>query len=678
MATATPPRADAGPPTEGPEFERLVRDILEEPERVLDAALTAEQLLALQRRLNPYRRMGAPADPARKTVVACSYTNLREAYLRRFTMTSLVGFLFQLYHEWEVPAHQRRWVPGAADEGRPYAPGELARRLEAALDLAREADAAAAAAERDPSEEAAARRAGLLYAATYAAHSLGADAAARLCSTAGVGAQYAAVREALAVCPLPRPPGEVEVPSALAKEVIGAFLRHWLEFDPSRHVRSGHDPKALAEEAAQAATRMDGVPAAADPADPHRLTLDAVLAAAPAPVPEHREAVDYILETARNYDAVAALLRDGDLAEAAQAALRAPDAFRRYLFPVAPGSGARAAAEHVPPQDTYHRWAYYTEVNYEELRTVTEALYPERPDLDLLVAPWEVFAGAPEEVERAFDEYCEQREAEAPAPIKALELGVWTFLADFKANREKAKFYNKNTEVLRRILDRYAADAPIGAELMRNRVRQAKADEIAALGPDAAGLKEYRRVRAEQGRDLGARGAERVISPLEMKRLERAQGDRRAAKELELLEQTEQRVRELRELEAARRAAGLALADAERRELAQAEASLAGMRDMANVPDDAIRVDVFTTDAAAGNFTKTHFYTKAEEPAHLAPERWEGGAPSSMRGGSRGPIDLAERADVPPPSRGPGAPAPPSRGKRHGGQKRHYRKKRPG
>ena len=36
-------------------------------------------------------------------------------------------------------------------------------------------------------------------------------------------------------------------------------------------------------------------------------------------------------------------------------------------------------------------------------------------------------------------------------------------------------------------------------------------------------------------------------------------------------------------------------------------------KEMINVPDDAIQVDVFTTDAD-GNMQKSHFYTKAEAP----------------------------------------------------------------
>ena len=84
-------------------FNVLVGEILEKPEKILDIELSAEQLLELQRRLNPYGGVAAPpTNPERHRVAVCSYTNLREDYLRRLTMTSAAA-----------PA-----LPPAQDEGR--------------------------------------------------------------------------------------------------------------------------------------------------------------------------------------------------------------------------------------------------------------------------------------------------------------------------------------------------------------------------------------------------------------------------------------------------------------------------------------------------------------------------------------------------------------------------------
>ncbi len=641
---AAPTDADLG--LSAADFDQLVADVLENPERILDADLTPEQILELQKRLNPYAGVaGAPPDPKTKRVAACSFTNLREDYICRLSMTSLVGFVFQMLHEWEVPADARRWTPAAPAGAAPFEAARLAGQLEAALAVAQEASRAAEAAaeakraaaeagvclgddapaaaraEADArlreAEAAAERAAGLLYAATHTANSIGLDAGQRLRATAEAGMQYPGVRSILGQQPLPAAPGTVEMPAAAAKDIISGFLKHWFEFDPSVHVRSGHDAKAVA--GALERVSVGRGEALVDTEDPRHLTLEAVRAAAPEPAPEHRAAVETILASREAYSAAIALLRDGDLAEAAAVATAAPEAFRQYLLPVPPGSPARPAADVIPPQDTFHRWRYFTEVNYEELRTITEALYPERPDLDWALALWEVFEGPPAEVDADFDKFCQRYQDDVPSSIRSLEFGGWSLLADFKKNRDKIQFYNKKTEVIKRILDRHAKDKEIGAELMRQRVRAEKAKNIAAEGPDAPGLAKYKRALGERGGDLRSTGAERVITPEEMRRLERARGDLKAAKELELLEQHEATIERLSELEKLR-----PLTDEEGRDLAHARANVEKAREMVAVPDDAIQIDVFKTDGATGEFSRSHIYTKAFAPDHL--ENVSGGA----------------------------------------------------
>ena len=631
-STGQPPAAG----TDGIDFDALVADILEDPEKILSADLSPETVLELQKRINPYAGLGGPpADVERKRIAAVSYTNLREDYLRRFTATSLVGFIFQVLKEWEVPAEVRRWVPAAVKGAapnpahEPFAPADLVKGLEAAADLARAAAAAAeeateaqraqaeasatgasvteVAAALETATLAAAKAAALVYAATHAAHRVGAAAGLRLPATAQAGMRPPDVRAGLAKYPVPSPPGTLEMPPAAAKAVIDNFLRAWFEFDPNAHVRSGHNAAALA--ASVAALRVGDRDVAVDTADPGHLTVDALRAAPPRPtLAAHAEALKVIRATPAARAAVSLLLRDDTLAAAAAVAVAANADFQQYLLPVPATSAARTAATIVPPQDTYHRWAYYTEVNYEELRTVTEALYPERPDLDWALALWEVFDGPAAEVDAAFEKHCQRYQDEVTSSIKALEFGAWTLLADFKANRDKIQFYNKHTEVLKRIIDRHGEDKRIGAELMRNRVRQTKARNIAEAGADAAGLAGYKRVVAEGGGALSGKGAEKVISTEEMRRLEAARGDIKAAREIELLEQLETTIATLTDTEALR-----PLTADEARDLAHARATIDSVREMVAVPDDAIQVDVFSSDAAGG-FSKTHFYTKAEGP----------------------------------------------------------------
>lgn len=102
---------------------------------------------------------------------------------------------------------------------------------------------------------------------------------------------------------------------------------------------------------------------------------------------------------------------------------------------------------------------------------------------------------------------------------------------------------------------------------------------------------------------------EKVISPEEMRRLEKAQGNIKAAKELELLEQYEQVISDLTEMEKLR-----PLTCDEVSQLNNARENIDKAREMVAVPDDAIQVDIFTSNPTTGEFRKTHFYTKAVVP----------------------------------------------------------------
>ena len=283
--------------------------------------------------------------------------------------------------------------------------------------------------------------------------------------------------------------------------------------------------------------------------------------------------------------------------------------FRRYMLPV---RKTQLAVKNVPPQDTFHRWSYYTEVNYEELKNITNTIYPERSDLDWTLALWEMFEGTEKETQDAFNNHCQRYQNDVTSSIKAIEFGAWTFLADYKENRKNIQFYNKNTEVLKRIIDRHAEDKKIGTELMKNRVRQAKARNIKHDGPDDIGLSSYKRSLADSGQDLSQQGVEKVISMEEMRRLEKAKGCIKAARELELLDQYTEKIKELEDKKQYR-----ALSNDEERQLKFYLDNIESVREMVEVPDDTIQVDVFTNDTSTGSFSKTHFYTKAETPEEL-------------------------------------------------------------
>lgn len=689
---AEPPKSEPGPSVlaDDPAFDSLLAEIMENPEKVYDAKLPPETIKALMERLNPYASVIGERSKEQKHIAACSYTNLREDYLRRFVMTSLISFLHQMVREWEVPSDQRSWIPAEheaeansnrhPDELKPWQLVDLVPCIDNLRRMAGEAqkaqnqadaitlelqEAELSAKETDDSSKkqrlenlrgeaanTAANAAGLQYAMTYELSRLGIASERRLRQSADVAMKHVKVREILAKYPeralRPEKQKQTEMPAALAKGIIEKFVHHWFEYDPYLHVRSAHDSKEVKQKTSE--TDLPGLSPArlVDAADPERVPLEEILGSRPQLAdPEEAENAKTLIATPLAYQTAVASLRDPDLGSALAFALAGDterrERFRRYLLPLNADSPVRAALEKPPPQDTFHRWSYFTEVNYEELRTATETLYNDKSDLDWALALWDEKRGSPEEVDKWFEEFCKKHQDTTPSAIKALEFNAWTLLGDFKENRSRVQFYNKNTEILKRILDRHAQDKKIGAELMRERVRQTKAKEIRELGPDAPGLAEYRRgmVDTNPGGTPSALGAERVIPEEEMKRLEKARGDIKAAKELEFLETQEKIIADLTEVKKLQ-----PLTREQHKTLEEAEANLARAKEMIRVPSDAVQVDVFTVDAGKGTIEKTHFYTKAEGPQFVEDSRQDQKKVIESTGGSTHPTMLAQAAQA--------------------------------
>lgn len=429
----------ASPAAVAKDMDALVKDIYENPENLFADDLTEEQVIELQSRINPYAFIaGEKAAAGVKRVAAATSTNLRADYIKRFTMTSLVAFMFQMVKEWEVPADVRRWTPNPRKKPAPknptederktaeplatsaFDPAKLVERLEATLAVAKEAqmahaekkenatrrqelatkakaaDAVAFAADRDAkaaheesttskgdsetreklakaAQDAAAaatkaiaeakaevsksaeadaasnasdaKAAGLLYAATRATARLGLDAEKRIDATVDLASAFPEVKAMLDRANVrPGAGGQVEMPAAIAKGIVEHFIKRYLEFDPMEHVRSAHDAAALA---AAEETTPDGK---VDSADPERIPLSVIRAAAPRPTAEDKSPLAALMKDRKAYAAACALLADDDLAAAAAHMLQHPARFRRYMFPVPKKSPARAAVDKIPPK----------------------------------------------------------------------------------------------------------------------------------------------------------------------------------------------------------------------------------------------------------------------------------------------------------------------------------------
>lgn len=228
------------------------------------------------------------------------------------------------------------------------------------------------------------------------------------------------------------------------------------------------------------------------------------------------------------------------------------------------------------PVDVFYHWNRYITNHYEQLREACTVLHAEKPDIEFAIQFYEAF----DELKKA-EEHQRKNESSVVSSIYTLESGGWTMMGPFQENRERVNFYNKNTEVIKRLFEQMESDHKLGKDLMEKRVKVQKQKNIVEAGPDDPGLKNYTSALTT----IESLGAKKVLSEEEKKKL----------------------------------------AEANR------------VKEMAEVPKDAIQVDMFRTDED-GKLVRDKFYTEAEAPKfmeenieNLKQQLQAGGKPAAER-----------------------------------------------
>lgn len=162
------------------------------------------------------------------------------------------------------------------------------------------------------------------------------------------------------------------------------------------------------------------------------------------------------------------------------------DEEREKLLMMTPPDKLRDVYEHVPPSDYFHRLTYYSEANYNELRTATECIYGDKPDLEEAII-FHAYFDTEDECER----FKVKHESEFNSSIRVAEFGKWVLQGPWSENRERINFYNRNTALLKAIVDANAEGEKFGKEVMENRVRIMKRKNVEEEGPHDPGLKKY-------------------------------------------------------------------------------------------------------------------------------------------------------------------------------------------
>ena len=643
----------------------ILKDVLLNPEKIED--LTEEQILSLESKFTPYSFVCSETE---NKCVAMSYTNIQEKYTERLVMTALIGFLFRLLYEWEVPSQDRRWTPKnqIREQKEQFSISDFdnmseilstfnkdlqkyskqMEKLETEIDDMVESGFGSSTLQEDV-EKLSKKREELIetgqavqaakYTMTLELRKWGLDADQRYKQTEEETFKFPALKRKISKLSdrtkfgKHLPSGQVEMPGDIAKKIIEKFLKSYFEFNPDAHVRKAYD-----EFVTHCTTKMPGIKneISLDKDDPERLPLqtlvtelaklesleDTVYLRKILNSKELFNAIMFIIESDNSFkddikyvmdenrkvrfcaafEGKRVMLKKDDriqlnkithnrrLQSTVTLFLTNSEAYDVYkyvtpklhIFKVALATNhdfqdTSYALDILPPQDIFVRFAYYLYSNYEELRTITETLYNEKPYMENALILYKTFEGDAEKALPKFEKFRDEHQDDFIMELNLMEMNKWVITSSVKENREKISFLNKNTEVLKRILDRLDEDKKIGNEILKKRVYNTKAASIRESGPDTEGLKEYKK-------NTNIPSGTYTIPAEDLTALNKSEGDLRLVKKYKELSQIRKEIQKMKSVPILTKKGKMALEKLETKEKDLVE--------FINTPADALSVDV--------------------------------------------------------------------------------------
>ena len=139
----------------------------------------------------------------------------------------------------------------------------------------------------------------------------------------------------------------------------------------------------------------------------------------------------------------------------------------------------KQCSEMILPADIFHRFQYYYDSHYEELKEIVGDLYCDKPDLESAINPY-----AWHDTEDDADKFIDKHQNEVITSLYKARSGAWNIFAPYKQVRESMRYFNKKTMVLEEIAKQIERDAKLGADLMKKRIKVKKQKNINEDGPD--------------------------------------------------------------------------------------------------------------------------------------------------------------------------------------------------
>lgn len=491
---------------------RLLADkIVKDPNEVFN--LEPDQVVAVRKFLNPLGNVTS----TKKQYVNMSCVNWREKYLRKLHMTALVGYVFRLTEEYEPE-------------------DELSKE------------------DRRFQKEIADNRVKL-------------ESSSSSTSSMVIMESIEAIKS--------RHDARVKQIKSQTRDIIRKFLNRNFNFNPDKHLRGAQSENKADPERT---SKLEAIKKACEVGE-SGTNLDAKLSTKQdfmykylrtnllATYQAARDATETLRAT------LGTLSSDLDSAEKQGILMKKYEQLKTVTLDMKKIAEPLATADILsawrvdPPVDIFHQFDRYLTNHYEQLRDIVQALYNEKSDFEYSIILYDTHK-SPE----AAHEYRVQHNDEFKTEVFAVETGHVNLIGPFKENRDRVDFYNKNTEIMKRMMEQLECDHKLGKDLMEKEVKAKKKKNIEEAGPDAPGLANYQK-EINVVRDLGAKQI---------------------------------------------------LTAEEKKKLAEAKQQVQDIKEDYEVPDDAIQVDMFfpETNSETGESTmkKTKFYTQAERPLHLQKE----------------------------------------------------------
>jgi hypothetical protein len=420
------------------DFDKLL-DIVKLDASLIDN-LSDEQITMLRTKLNPY---GRTVEGSGK-LTCLSITNLSEQYMKKFLMTSLIGFLYRKCDEYEL------------DDGEPPT---LMDDFPKFLAEYKDAKAKAVVAKKWLDDNEAFVSIGVTEEDSKTTKPVERTTTGRIEENnepnvfADVGMKLDCVRAV------------ARYEGFEKRLLVRQFIDSIFQFNPDHHVRSAYSD---------------------NPLDPERQAPDHV-------TQKDKLKKDVKVLTGKSGATMTLDVPTVPEVSGVSGVSGVPEVSKE------PSRTDNVHVNHIPPLDTFHRWSYYIDTNYEEIRVAVQDLYCEKPDLEFAINPYDQFNDT-----ESSNKFIQKHKNEVIADVLTLTNGKWNLCGSFKKNRERINFYNEKTAVIEEIFKQIELDKKLGADMMRKRVNRKKKINIAECGPDPEALINYKKEHPSHFENMGA------------------------------------------------------------------------------------------------------------------------------------------------------------------------------